>query len=387
MTDIEFTTVPFQNAFKPEVRDAWDNLYHRQPGAPIFHHPEWMAIATHTSLVAGVTSIIFSRNQHPVALLPIHRRTAWSAEVIAPEAVDYPFWLVEPSNEEAAWHGLLQWFRSASRLRLLSLGRYSDPERIARYSRYVALHGLTLCAQPVDPVNILSLPTSWQEYERTLGKTTRRHLRYTENRIRRDFPDFSIAMLTSNDPWEEALETLMRQAYHRWQHEPANIFAQRNKRSFFRKSMRWAISEGFATVHLLRVNGTQIAAATLLRLPRQDCAHYFLVGRDSTPTYQPYRAGIVLLSHIIRWSINQGIRELRMGQGHFFYKTSLGASEYPQWELFLAYSPQQARYWRKIDAAFQVARRLPSALHFRLRRWLTPQAAPPQFSDTPPVEE
>lgn len=388
MTDIQFSIVPCPNQIQPEVREVWERLFHHHPAAPIFQHPEWTAIATRTGLVTGLTNIIFSLHQHPVAMLSIHRRTAWTAEVIAPEAVDYPAWLVEPDSEEAALTGLIRWFKEASHLRLLSLGRYCDPERVAHYSEYAAQHGLALCAQPVDPVNVLSLPTCWQAYEKNLGKTTRRNMHHTENRIHRDFPDFTITILTAGDPWNEALETLMRHSFLRWQHHPANVFAQSRKRLFIRESMRWAINEGYATVHQLSVNGTQIAAATILRYPRQDIAHHFLLGRDPSPAYQHYRAGIVLHCHTIRWCIDQGLRELRMGQGHFAYKTEFGAHEQPQWELFLAHSPQQALYWRKIDAAIQMARSLPNAISFQLQRWQPPQAALQQFNDAPqPVKQ
>jgi len=368
MTDIQFTMIPCRNQLGPEVWEVWDRLYHHCPAAPIFHHPEWTEIATRTGHVTDLTGIIYFVHKRPFALLPIRRRTAWTAEIVAPAAVEYPVWLVDPVDEEAAWTGLSQWFKRASHLQLLSLGRYSDQERVARYVHYAAQHGLAICSQPVEPVNVLSLPASWQEFLKTLAKSTRGNLHNTENRLRRDFPDLSIAIFTAADPWEDAMNTLMHHAYLRWQHHAINIFAQSQQRVYFRETMRWAVNAGYAAIHVLRVNGIQIAAATVLRHPRQDLAHYYLVGRDAGPAYQHYRAGIVLLSHIIRWSIDQGLRELHMGQGRFDYKAQLGADEQPLWELYLAHSPQQAHYWRKIDAAIQLARSMPGAIRSRLPR-------------------
>ncbi|MHB9132512.1 MAG: GNAT family N-acetyltransferase [Armatimonadota bacterium] len=373
MTDLQYTDVgyamlPCRGELDSTIRRLWEYIYRNNPALPIFHHPDWMSIAAHTGLIPTWMNVIFQRGDHPIALLPIQQRTPWTAEVISPYVPDHPAWLMEPDTLDAVWAGLAHWFTRDSKLRLLNLGRYCDPRILTLFTQCADAHGLVLYAQQVSPSNVLLLPESWQVYEAGLGKSIRGNLRNTENRIQRDFPDLSVELLTARDPWEEALEILLEHSAQRWQHDPTNEFAKPTHLAFYREAMRWAIECGYAAIHVLRVQGKQIAGATVLHLPEQDIAHYHVVGRDTSPEYVRYRAGIVLLCRIIRWAIQQRLREIRMGQGQFAYKVNFGATEREQWELFLARSPRQIAYWRKIDAAIQQVRQLPATLRFHLQR-------------------
>lgn len=356
---ITYEVFPWQGELPPTVYAAWQQLIEVIPETPVFSYPDWVAGACLEGAMCPWQVVIVRHGTRLVGLLPLRRRTPWSAEVITLLSPGFPPLLVDPTEEAAAWTGFSAWLHSRTGIGLLSLGRHNDPQRIAGLARGAVEHRLPFQARKANVSVWAELPESWEAFLAGLAHSVRDNVRNAEPRLCRQVPNVSIELITDADAGARAADTLIRLSSHQWQNRgKKSTLHDPPVAAFYRRMLVWGITQGCALLAALRVEDRTVAVATLFHLPGQEAAYYHAVGRDLEALPAKFSPGIILLARLIRVAIARGARRLNMGQGVLPYKLWIGGQSYQQWECFVARSAWDALVQPRLDPAIHHLRRL-----------------------------
>ncbi|HEY3416550.1 MAG TPA: GNAT family N-acetyltransferase, partial [Armatimonadota bacterium] len=326
---------PWQGEIPAPARAAWERLW-RTTQRPIFNTPEWCEAAKRTALIRPWRVVVIRDSHRVLGVLPLLLRTPWTAELCQPMAEDHPPLLIDPAAEDAVWGALIDWLRERAGIGLLSLGRWREAERIARFLYLARERGAWGYARRMEPDFWVALPATWEAFLAGLGQHTRRNFHRREAQLRRDFSRVSIEVLTDWAAAEQALEEMIFLHRRRWLGQRGSYFDDPHRTRFYRRTLRWAFEQGYAALPILRVRGRTITLATAFHIPGQREAYYHCLARDLDALPDLYSPGTVLLAHTLRWVIDRGACAFSLGIGTGYYKSLVGGQEYARSEVFLA---------------------------------------------------
>jgi hypothetical protein len=166
---------------------------------------------------------------------------------------------------------------------------------------------------------VIELPSSSDEWERSLSRSSRRNLRQYRNRLHRQHPDFALRSLERTEialPLVEQVFAWNRQRIHdkaeHWIYEGQPDVSHRVWRLLQRRG-----------VALCGYIGDECVAAELLLFVGHDCwAHTAAFD----PAYLDVRLGSLMTSFAIEESIRRGCARTHLGWGTTSYKHNLGAA-------------------------------------------------------------
>jgi len=369
LSELRTETVCWNDGLTSLVRDEWKALVTRVQ-APVFCYPEWLELAAAAGVVKPYCILIILLGQRVIGIIPLRKRTRWSAEVCYPLADNIPAIIIDPQAEELAWQGFTQWYCRTENIGLLSLGRWPDTPFLEKMQQITRGAGLFSFTRKMLPDIWITFPNSWEEYFDSLGQSTRKNLQRRERQFTRDFgDDFSIELLTGANISSEIVEELIRQHRLRWHGQRGCHFDSPRNAAFYREVIRWAAGKGYLTMPILRLRGKPITLYTVFHIPGQDCAYGHIIVRDLTALPNNYSPGTVLMTHFFREAIARGIRHYSLGIGTPYYKTLFGGQEYPRSELFIGRSEQNATVLAKVDSAVQILRHLPFEICVRMQEY------------------
>lgn len=366
--DIRAEVVPWTGTLIPQLRRDWELILSTLQRTPVFIYPECLEIAVRSEMVKLWCMLVIRKGKHTIALLPLQKRTPWTAEVCYhPMWEDTPPVLIDPLAAEQAWRGIAHWLRDMPALGMLSLGRRHHSAQLETIQQLACAANIFPCPRPVTADMWITLPRTWEEFLAELGHATRKTIHRREHQLRRDFgAEFTMQVYTGADIPQEALEELMRLHQQRWAGCRGSYFDAARNRTFYRELVRWAAGKGYAYLPILRINGRTIDVGTIFHIPGQDIAYAHCVARDIDALSGNYSAGTVMFTHVCRWAIEHGIRHLSLGVGSTYYKSLFGGREQAQSELFFAQSRNSANVLMKVDPGLQIVRRLPHEVKTRL---------------------
>lgn len=368
-TEITYEVILWETTLSPHARAAWRELLAAQPSAPVFLHPEWFDEACHVGAVRPWQVVVIRRQRRPIAVIPLRKRTPWTAEVVTMLSPDCPPLLIDPSAEAAVWTGFAAWLRSSAGIGVVSLGRHRDTPQVRRLQQMATDHGFPFFRRPAGAAMWAPLPTGWDAYLASLSRSMRTKMRTAEQRLQRDVPDAVVEVLSSPSACLAAVDDLIRLSCHQWENRVEGSLLQHQRvAEFYRRIVHWEVTRGWAVMPVLRVNARTVVVATLFHIPGQEAAYYHLIGRDPDVLPSRYSPGIVLLGTLIRAAIARGARRLNLGQGAHPYKITLGGTPSPQWECFVARSAIDAAVLPTLDPALQHLRGLPTYVRHLCRR-------------------
>ena len=348
---LQYDVLPYRDRLPEEASAAWAQVL--DPQAPVFLHPEWLAMAIEARAVERGMVVIFRDGSGPRAVVPFQYRTHWSAEISAPLAPDITPFIIAPGVEEALWPALAEWFRR-SPFSLLRLGRYPR-ERFDLFRRLTEAEGLMPICRQTELSMWAALPDSWDGYLKGLSKASRYKVRHAEDKILADFPAAQVSLHQDPAAGARDVEELIRLSLLRWSGEKRRSFLENPHMAvLLRRFTLWAVEQGWGCVATLRIGDRTVAVATGIHVPGQPLAFYHVVGRDPAALPHQYSPGMLLAGRIIRWAIERGAARISLGQGSWPYKLVLGGEECPQWELCIARSALAARTLAKIDPAIRL---------------------------------
>ncbi|MHB9132513.1 MAG: GNAT family N-acetyltransferase [Armatimonadota bacterium] len=349
------------------VHTIWEALLIQHAHYPFYTRTKWTALAAELGTFRNWFALVIKQDEETIGLLPLRRRTRWTAEPTGPFTPDIPTVLIKPGADDDFWQGVAGWLKQASPVAMVSLGHFSDPQQIEMLQRICREQQLFTFSKEVSPTVFIPLAESWEQYLASLGKRTRTNIRYAETYLLRDYQDVRVEIITDPATYREPFDQLIELYRQRWQHQVGGCLLDRPVNvDFHHQIMAWALEEKSAALAVLRVDDRLIAGVMVFFVPGQHEMDCYLAARDMEALPKQYSPGIFLYSHLIRWAIDHGFTGMGMGNGNTYYKRLLGGTESPQWEVYAARSPLAGKLLQKIDPAIHAVRRLPVHLQYHL---------------------
>ncbi len=358
----------WHDAHRAVIEEAWLQLQQCRNTLPLFSRLEWVQQAVRQGLPAPCGSILVRHGGRPIGLLPLRRRTRWTAEAYTILTPDYPLVLWDPQHAETFWNAVAAWIRSTPGHRVIALGRWADRRQVAIMQRAGAAAGMTVVPRPVAEAVWLRLPSSWETYLASLGKWTRRRIRQTDARLTESDTALQYQMVC--DPGavaDEALSALIEFHRLRWQSH-GSLFVTPHVATYYRALIQQALAEEAGCLNLLRVDGKIIAVQTAFLMPEARTMYCHLTARDMDQRYGDFGPGFILQYQAYRWAIDQGYAAVNIGQGQTSMKRNFGGTSLDRWEVFMASSSLAYRALTKIDTVSHLLQELPARVHRRLAR-------------------
>ncbi|MEN3293876.1 MAG: hypothetical protein V7642_3129 [Burkholderiales bacterium] len=179
---------------------------------------------------------------------------------------------------------------------------------------------------------VITLPQTLAEYERNLGKSTRKTIRYYSNKLARHFPSFSHQVYTKGDIREEHVRAILSL-------REARFTAKKRYRHDGEESIERVINlakrSGLVTVIVI---DDRVCAGTINFRSGSNFIGYVLA-HDSA--YNDFRIGTLCAYMAISAAIARGGAKFELGSGRYEYKSSLLGVRLDMDRLEIYRSPQQ----------------------------------------------
>ena len=208
---------------------------------------------------------------------------------------------------------------------------------------------------------------SMDEYFQNLGKSTRKEIKATENRIRKNFKSVEITFLYHQDISENLLDNLMAMYKER---RIVKFGSEKRSQEYFEFLKEYILNNKDIFISILRLDGKDIAF-NIGFFALNNSLEILITSFDSQ--YRKYDVGNFLLYKSIVSFLESGLAKTRgliyydLGQGDELYKIKYGGEmhyikEYLIFNSFIYYSIKKAELrgkaivrivWKKILYIFQ----------------------------------
>lgn len=167
-------------------------------------------------------------------------------------------------------------------------------------------------------IYVISLPDSTGEYDEKLGKSSRKEINKSINRLKRDFKDFSVNIITGRDISMDMITHIIELNRQRMD-QKSKIFDRDEE---YRNKM-FQLAQKYGYLITLNADGKIIAGDLCYRI---DDAYYSLIIAHDI-NYNRYSPGIVCCYLLIQGCIENKGKILDLSWGEYDYKTSLLAQK------------------------------------------------------------
>ncbi len=178
--------------------------------------------------------------------------------------------------------------------------------------------GLAARVEPVDVAPFLQLPDSFEQYLSRLSAKLRHEIRRKDRRLHRVHPD---ARLVDSTPETLTSDLDRFMEMHQSSRGEKGRFMVPGMELFFRRLGSSFIADGTFRLAFLETGGAKIAAAIGFRWRDR----FLLYNSAYDRAYAHDAPGMVLISDLIRSTIEEGYRGLDMLKGDLPYKYRFGA--------------------------------------------------------------
>lgn len=214
---------------------------------------------------------------------------------------------------------------------------------------------------------VLSLPPTWEEYLKLLGKNMREQIKRYPKRLEKQFAvEYSLAQ--TEDEIQAALSDLFRLHGARWRARgQTGVLATPGRQKFHRAVCSAFAKRGWLRLWTLRCD--RQAVCVLLNYFYQG-KYYFFIG-GFAPEFSRWSVGVCLFSKVLRQAIDEGATEFDFLKGEEEYKYRFGAQNRDYQTLsFFQNSPRgrllqrrvalEEKLMQKLHEKFSAAHRKPA---------------------------
>ncbi|MBC8134851.1 MAG: GNAT family N-acetyltransferase [Fibrella sp.] len=237
---------------------------------------------------------------------------------------DYLDIIAHPEHEQAVVHALLTWLAGDGRSFRLDVKQARPGGVLATHlsAAQTSVGDATVASITGEACPSASLPSTWDEYTRSLGKKRRANIGYYERNLQKHFKAVVFAVANTETIAEdtEAFFALHQRRWNaRWL---PGAFAHASARRFHYDMAQSLLAGGFLRLHTLTLDGR--TEATLYCFHKGDTTYYYLGGFE--PELARFSIGSVLTARAIRYAIEvDGAKAFDFLRGNESYKYAWGA--------------------------------------------------------------
>jgi len=203
-------------------------------------------------------------------------------------------------------------------------------ERFGALAKYQAaasaIEGAQCRHSVVAPYTMFELPETFDDYMSSLVKKQRGNIRRDESLLERNFKISSDVLTDPGDIGEE-LEKFFRMHSEQWLREGklGHFNDWPGATEFTRQLVALEAARGRVRLHRLLADDEVIAYQLSFRFG--EILHWRLPARAPAEQWDRFGLGRVGLVKMIESAIDEGVRRIEGGRGHYDYKIKLGADE------------------------------------------------------------
>jgi CelD/BcsL family acetyltransferase involved in cellulose biosynthesis len=208
----------------------------------------------------------------------------------------------------------------------------------------VTLSKITKYSKLIHPCPYTNLPESYEKFQKGPNGKKRftdvdRHFKALQKTYKVEVLDCSIP-----ESVEEGMHSLFQLHQSRWTSKGlSGAFASTTFQSFHLEIARSFAEKGWMGLFVLKLSGNPVAALYGFMYNSK----YYLYLTGFNPKYAKYGVGSMLITSVIRESINKGLKEFDFMRGDEAYKTRWASST--RWNRNIIITPTnslaRAQYW------------------------------------------
>lgn len=308
---------------------AWRELFARDTHRHIFQTPEWNRVWwDEFGRGKELLVLTFARMDETVGIVPLYRRLDGDRQVLrfvgGIDLTDYLGPICAPEDRCEVAVALVDWLSRAD-LEWDELDAHNMPVP-SGFAEFLVDHadraGFGFTLEQEETSAILTLGTDWEAYLATLESKERHELKRKRRRLEREHPA-AVFRTATEETLEADLETFI--AMHRGAEGHKGHFMRPEIAGFFERMARAFLPLGWLRLDLLEVEGRALASTFAFELE----GGFYLYNSSYEPDAARLSPGLMLVSELVRTSIDENLRIFDFLRGPERYKFQLGSEAVP----------------------------------------------------------
>ena len=308
---------------------AWRELLESDPDRHIFATPRWAKLwwdEFHTG--KDLFLLTMKRGDEVAAVVPLYRKIEGERRLLrfvgGIDLTDYlgPICSLEDRAEVA--ESLIEWLLTTD-VEWDEFDAHNMPVPFG-FAEFLVesadRRGLEFKMDQEETAAVLVLPTDWDAYLESLASKERRELKRKRRRLAREIPDARFRTATSETLTED-LRTFV--GMHRGAEGHKGHFMKPEIATFFERVARSFDEVGWLRLDFLEVGERAIASTFSFRADNS----FYLYNSAYEPDAARLSPGLVLVSHLVERSIEEGVTYFDFLRGPERYKYQLGGQAVP----------------------------------------------------------
>lgn len=308
---------------------AWPELFASDDDHHIFLSPEWGRLWWE-EFGAGKDLFVVKmmRGGEPLAVVPLYRKHEGGRELLrflgGIDLTDYLGPICTPEDRPEVAGALISWLQTTD-IHWDTFDAHNMPVPFG-FAEFLVERadsaGLDYELDIEETAAILLLPRSWDDYLAALSSKDRHELKRKRRRLEREHPDARVRTATA-----ETLDTDLKTFFelHRGAQGHKGHFMRPEIAAFFERIARAFMPRGWLRLDLLEIGDTAVAATFAFEVENA----FYLYNSAYDPDAARLSPGLVLVSELVKGSIDDGLAIFDFMRGPERYKYQLGAHTMP----------------------------------------------------------
>lgn len=295
----------------------------------------WTLTLRQAQTLVGVAPLVWARASDGT------RYVRWMGDgEITPNHLD---WLVHPDfrAEFARALGAYLWQHRAA-WDILDLDNITqDSPMRDLVNEALQSYGLTVQSHVTEVCPYAALPATFEAYLQARGSKSRKHLRYSQRVLLRDFPNARYGRAETAAEVDAVFDALAHLHQARWTRRgEAGSFASEQFAVFHRAMAQQGLRLGYLRLYFIKIDQAYVAVYYCYRVGNRMI--YYNAGFDER--WAKYSVGILLLAHTLEQACVTGATEYDFLQGEEEYKSHWATDTHTNWCLRVASPSVRARW-------------------------------------------
>lgn len=307
----------------------WRDLLIRDPSTHIFATPEWNKLWWEEFAEdKDLCLLTMIRDKEVAAIVPLYRRVEDGKKVLrfigGIDLTDYLGPICSSDDRSDVAEALVEWLgTTTTEWDEFDAHNMPVPWGFAEFLvDQVDRRGLEFHLEQEETSAVLPLPSGWDDYLASLDGKDRHELRRKRRRMERDHPD-TVARTATQETFESDFKTFVDM--HRGAEGHKGHFMRPEIATFFERVARSFLSLGWLRLDIAEVGDRAVASTFGFVLNDT----FYLYNSAYDPDLARLSPGLVLVSELVKRSIEEGLQVFDFLRGPERYKYQLGAQAVP----------------------------------------------------------